>query len=52
MLINISVPSLTFGWIYFETNNILVPIVVHFLMNLGITLLFKYNILSGKNSLV
>lgn len=48
MLINISVPSLTFGWIYFETNNILVPFIVHFLMNIGITLLFKYNVLSIK----
>ncbi|MEC1434806.1 CPBP family intramembrane glutamic endopeptidase [Bacillus spizizenii] len=48
MLINISIPSLTFGWIYFDTNNILVPFVVHFLMNLGITLLFKYNILRMK----
>ncbi|WP_020062471.1 CPBP family intramembrane glutamic endopeptidase [Bacillus sp. 123MFChir2] len=48
MLINISVPSLTFGWIYFETNNILVPFVVHFLMNLGITLLFKYNLIRAK----
>lgn len=48
MLINITVPSLTFGWIYFETNNILVPFLVHFLMNLGMTLLFKYNVLSLK----
>ena len=48
MLINITVPSLTFGWIYFETNNILVPFLVHFLMNLGITLLFKYNLISFK----
>ena len=48
MLVNIIVPSLTFGWIYFETNNILVPIVVHFIMNLGITLLFKYNLIRVK----
>ncbi|MCU4788231.1 CPBP family glutamic-type intramembrane protease [Bacillus cereus] len=48
MLINIIVPSLTFGWIYFETNNIIVPFLVHFLMNLGITLLFKYNLISIK----
>ena len=33
MLINITIPSLIFGWIYFETNNILVPFVAHFLMN-------------------
>lgn len=48
MLINITVPSLTFGWIFFETNNILVPLFVHFLMNIGITLLFKYNLISIK----
>ncbi|HDR7533959.1 TPA: CPBP family intramembrane glutamic endopeptidase [Bacillus cereus] len=48
MLINIIVPSLAFGWIYFETNNIIVPFLVHFLMNLGITLLFKYNLISIK----
>ncbi|MGE7943824.1 CPBP family intramembrane glutamic endopeptidase [Lysinibacillus xylanilyticus] len=48
MLINITVPSLILGWIYFETNNILVPILAHFLMNLGITLLFKYDLLSTK----
>jgi len=48
MLINITVPSLTFGWIYFETNNIFVPFLVHFLLNLGITLLFKYNLISVK----
>ncbi|MFC9539892.1 CPBP family intramembrane glutamic endopeptidase [Lysinibacillus sp. NPDC056959] len=49
MLINIAVPSLTFGWIYFETNNILAPFLVHFLMNLGMTLLFKYNLISMKS---
>ncbi|MFJ7953947.1 lysostaphin resistance A-like protein [Lysinibacillus sp. NPDC096418] len=48
MLFNISIPSLIFGWVYFETNNILVPIVVHFVMNFGITLFFKYNIISVK----
>ena len=48
MLINIIVPSLTLGWIYFETNNIFVPFIVHFLMNFGITLLFKYNLISVK----
>ncbi|MNS65524.1 CAAX amino terminal protease self- immunity [compost metagenome] len=48
MLINITVPSLTFCWIYFETNNLLVPFLVHFLMNLGITLLFKYKLISFK----
>ncbi|MGE7950938.1 CPBP family intramembrane glutamic endopeptidase [Lysinibacillus xylanilyticus] len=48
MLINITVPSLILGWIYFKTNNILVPILAHFLMNLGITLLFKYDLLRIK----
>ena len=48
MLVNIIVPSLTFGWIYFETNNIFVPFLVHFLMNFGITLLFKYNFIRVK----
>jgi len=48
MLINIAIPSLIFGWIYFETNNILAPFLVHFLMNLGMTLLFKYNLISMK----
>ncbi|WP_338539750.1 CPBP family intramembrane glutamic endopeptidase [Paenibacillus tundrae] len=45
MLINITIPSLVFGWIYTETNNLAVPVLVHFLMNVGITLLFKYNII-------
>ena len=49
MLINITVPGLVFGWIYFETNNLLVPFLVHFLMNLGITLLLKYNIIRLKS---
>lgn len=48
MLINIAVPSLTFCWIYFETNNVLVPFLVHFFMNLGITLLFKTNLIRFK----
>ncbi|MEQ6353290.1 CPBP family glutamic-type intramembrane protease [Lysinibacillus sp. M3] len=48
MLINIAIPSLIFGWIYFETNNILAPFLVHFLMNLGMTLLFKYNLIHMK----
>jgi uncharacterized protein len=50
MLINITVPSLIFGWIYFETSNILVPFFVHLLMNLGMTLLFKYNLLRVKET--
>lgn len=49
MLINITVPSLIFGWIYFETNNFLVPFLVHFFMNIGMTLLFKYNLIRVKH---
>jgi len=48
MLLNIAIPSLIFGWIYFETNNIIVPFLAHFLMNIGMTLLFKYNLISMK----
>jgi len=46
MLLNISVPSLVFGWIYVETSNILAPFFVHFTMNVVMTLLFKYKLLS------
>lgn len=46
MLLNISVPSLVFGWIYVETSNILAPLFVHFIMNVVMTLLFKYKLLS------
>ncbi|WP_301107432.1 CPBP family intramembrane glutamic endopeptidase [Sporosarcina sp.] len=45
MLLNITVPSLVFGWVYFKTNNILAPFLVHFIMNFGITMLFKYNMI-------
>ena len=48
MLLNITIPSLVFGWVYFQTNNIVVPIIVHFLLNIGITLLFKYRWLTLK----
>ncbi|ARF16122.1 CPBP family intramembrane glutamic endopeptidase [Sporosarcina ureae] len=48
MLLNICIPSLIFGWIYFKTNNLLVPILVHFIMNIGMTTLFKYKIISVK----
>ncbi|PID24574.1 CPBP family intramembrane glutamic endopeptidase [Sporosarcina sp. P7] len=48
MLLNISVPSVVFGWIYFKTNNLLVPIFVHFIMNIGMTILFKYNLIRFK----
>lgn len=45
MLLNISIPSLVFGWVYFQTNNLLVPIFVHFIMNIGMTILFKYKLI-------
>ncbi|PIC82855.1 CPBP family intramembrane glutamic endopeptidase [Sporosarcina sp. P1] len=48
MLLNISIPSLVFGWIYFKTNNLLVPIFVHFIMNIGMTMLFKYKLIRFK----
>ncbi|GIP51360.1 CPBP family intramembrane glutamic endopeptidase [Paenibacillus vini] len=43
MLLNITVPALVFGWVYAETDNILVPFFIHFLSNLLMTLFFKYN---------
>ena len=43
MLLNITVPSLVFGWCYFYTDNLLVPIIVHFILNVSMTLLFKFN---------
>lgn len=49
MLLNISIPSLVFGWIYVETNNILASLFVHFIMNVVMTLLFKYKLLSIKD---
>ncbi|MBM7662347.1 membrane protease YdiL (CAAX protease family) [Bacillus mesophilus] len=48
MLLNITIPGLVFGWVYFETANLIVPIVVHFLANLGMTLIFKYKWLKLK----
>ncbi|MEK3905323.1 CPBP family intramembrane glutamic endopeptidase [Paenibacillus sp. FSL R7-0179] len=48
MLLNITIPSLVFGWVYVQTHNLLVPLLVHFLMNLGITLLFKYKVISMR----
>lgn len=43
MLLNITIPALVYGWVYAETGNILVPFIIHFLSNLLITLLFKYD---------
>ncbi|MBT2289436.1 CPBP family intramembrane metalloprotease [Paenibacillus albidus] len=34
MLLNIIIPSLVFGWIYFVTDNLLVPVIAHIVMNL------------------
>ncbi|WP_110929578.1 CPBP family intramembrane glutamic endopeptidase [Bacillus massiliglaciei] len=48
MLLNITIPSIIFGWIYVQTNNILVPAAAHFFLNSGMTLLFKYNVISLK----
>ena len=48
MLVNILLPSVVFGRVYMETNNMLVPITVHFLMNVTMTLLFKYNLVRLK----
>lgn len=48
MFINITIPSVVFCWIYFQTSNLLVPFFAHFLMNVSITLLFKYNFISVK----
>lgn len=48
MLLNITIPSLVFGWLYFKTNNILVPVFVHFIMNFGMTILFKYKLINFK----
>lgn len=48
MLLNITIPSLVFGWVYVQTDNLLVPFLVHFMMNLGITLLFKYKVIQMR----
>ncbi len=45
MLLNIAIPGFVFGWIYVETSNILAPIMVHFLANLVMTLLFRYQVI-------
>lgn len=48
MLLNITLPSVAFGWLYALTHNLMVPISVHFFMNLGMTLMFKYNLVQLK----
>lgn len=47
MLATITIPGLLFGWIYFAADNLLVPIIVHTVMNIGVTLLYKYNLLKS-----
>lgn len=51
MLLNITIPSLVFGWVHVQTHNLLVPLLVHFVMNLGITLLFKYKVIQMRTPL-
>lgn len=48
MLVNICIPSVVFGWIYVKTDNLLVPIFVHYIMNVGMTILFKYKFIHFK----
>ncbi len=49
MLLNITVPSLVLGWSYFYTDNLLVPLFIHFVNNVGITILFKFNVIKLKS---
>ncbi|AXI00893.1 CPBP family intramembrane metalloprotease [Sporosarcina sp. PTS2304] len=48
MLLSISVSSVVFGWIYMQTATLLAPLIVHFLMNSSVTLLYKYKVLTIK----
>lgn len=48
MLLTIIVPSLAFGWVYFTTGNLLAPFIAHFVLNLGMTLLFKYEMIKVR----
>ncbi len=48
MLLNITLPGVVFGWLYFETFNILVPIFVHFLVNVIMTILYKFDLIRLK----
>ncbi|MCP8968963.1 CPBP family intramembrane glutamic endopeptidase [Ectobacillus ponti] len=45
MLLNIAFPGLLLCWIYFYTDNIIVPFTIHYIMNTATTLLFKYNVI-------
>ncbi|WP_040286275.1 CPBP family intramembrane glutamic endopeptidase [Sporosarcina koreensis] len=49
MLLNVSLPGIALGWVYFKTDNLLVPTVIHFIMNYVITLLFKYKMIAMKD---
>lgn len=51
MVINLTISSIAFGWVYIETQNMLAPILVHFLMNFVATLLFKYKVISLRRGL-
>lgn len=48
MFVNIAIPSFVFGVLYIATDNLLTPVLVHILMNVTMTILFKYNVLSLK----
>lgn len=49
MLLNITLPSLVFCWIYFYHDNIIVPVIIHYTMNITLTLMFKYNLIRLRN---
>lgn len=50
MLLNIFIPSIVFGWLYVATNNLIIPVTVHIMMNLVMTLLFKFKVITLKKS--
>ncbi|MGM0847129.1 MAG: CPBP family glutamic-type intramembrane protease [Bacillota bacterium] len=43
MFFNILLPGIVFGCVYVVANNMLGPIAVHLILNVSMTLLFKYN---------
>jgi len=49
MLLNITLPGLVLCWIYFYHDNIIVPFIIHYTMNIALTLMFKYNLIRLKN---
>ncbi|KAA0549803.1 CPBP family intramembrane metalloprotease [Bacillus sp. BGMRC 2118] len=50
MVVNVIIMGIIFGCIYAITQNLLVPFMTHFLVNLTTTILFKYNIITLKSS--